>query len=766
MSSRVLPGCVACYSGPHMKDILKWVVFGCLFAVPFLTLYVENDYFFPFITGKNFWFRIIVDLAVVAYIGLALYEPKYRPQWSWILGGSAALLVVMFFANLFGEHPQSSFWSNFERMDGYVSLVHTYLYMLILGSVLKTKTEWKWLLNTSLVVSVLVAVGGLAQYFDVNSIIQLYNIGANSGRLDSTLGNAAYMAVYMLFHIFIVVWLFVESKSIESKIVYGALLPMFTFVLVETGTRGTAIGLAVGVLVMSAYIGLFASQFKEFRKYAIGGFIAIALAIGGFIAFKDSNFIQSQPNLARIANISMDDLRIRTIIWGMAWEGVEERPVLGWGQSNFNYVFNQNYDARLYGQEQWFDRSHNIFMDWLITGGFLGLFAYLSIFAACIYYLFWLPLRHKDESFTALERGILLGLLVGYFTHNLVVFDNIVSYIFFAIILGYIHSRVSKPFSSPFATKKVDEAIVTQAYVPVGIAAFIALVYFVHAPGMAAAGDIIKAFRSLQPSIEQGVQQPPAGPEVMLEHFTQALDRNSFAYQEITEQISQQAMGLARSPQVPEDIRVAFASTSEAQLQELVERKPNDARIHVFIASYYRATNQIDLAAEEMARARELSPDKQAIINQQGFIEMARGQNEAARDFFKTSFELDEDNFEAREYYAASLLYLGDIEGAVALMDSERAEERFAQSDFLFGAARQAGATDLLMRLYEKRIELNPNQAQNWASLAFLYFEQGDLEQAVETLREGGEQIVEFAPAAECIATNIEAGEPEPQAGC
>ena len=43
-----------------MADILKGVVFIGLFAIPFLTLYVENDFFFPYITGKNFLFRIIV----------------------------------------------------------------------------------------------------------------------------------------------------------------------------------------------------------------------------------------------------------------------------------------------------------------------------------------------------------------------------------------------------------------------------------------------------------------------------------------------------------------------------------------------------------------------------------------------------------------------------------------------------------------------------------------------------------------------------------
>jgi hypothetical protein len=36
-----------------MKDILKGIVYVGLFAVPFLTLYVANENFFPYITGKK-----------------------------------------------------------------------------------------------------------------------------------------------------------------------------------------------------------------------------------------------------------------------------------------------------------------------------------------------------------------------------------------------------------------------------------------------------------------------------------------------------------------------------------------------------------------------------------------------------------------------------------------------------------------------------------------------------------------------------------------
>jgi len=738
-----------------MKDFLKFVVYAGLFAIPFLTLYVANDNFFPFITGKNFWFRILIDGTLIAWLLLALYDSQYRPKFSWILASFSALLVVMFFANLFGVHPNSSFWSNFERMDGYVSLVHTFLYMIMLGSMFTTKKIWFWFFNTSVAVATYVAAYGLMQYL---------GFVPGSNRIDSTLGNAAYMAIYMLFHIFIIAWLFVQSTESWHKVLYALLLPMFIFVLIETGTRGTAVGLAVGVLVMTAYIGLFGAQFQQYRAYAIGGLILLMLAVGGFVAGRDSDLIQDQPNLARIANISLDDLQIRAIIWGMAWEGVQERPLLGYGQSNFNYVFNEHYDPRLYAQEQWFDRAHNIFMDWLVAGGILGLLAYLSLFAACLYYLIVRPLLQPDESFTVIERGILLGLLAGYFTHNLVVFDNIVSYIFFAAILGLIHSRVSTPIKS-IATKKVDEAIIVQAALPMGIVAFGLIVYFVHAPGMAAANDLINAFRTLQPSIEQGVQRAPAGPEAMLEEFRTAVGRDSFAYQEVAEQIAQQAMGMARAQQIDPETRAAFAQYAEEQLAELVARKPGDARVHVFVASYYRSTNQLDRAAAEMAIARSLSPDKQAIIIQQGFTALAQGAQAEAAAFFETAYSLDERNLEAREYYAASLLSQGDIDGATALMVDEATKARFANSDYLLGVANEAGATELMIELFETRLAADPSQAQTWATLAFLYYEQADLERAIGLLQEVQTVIPGFASTAACIAGNITAGT-DPQVGC
>jgi O-antigen ligase len=63
----------------------------------------------------------------------------------------------------------------------------------------------------------------------------------------------------------------------------------------------------------------------------------------------------------------------------MVYQGFKEKPVFGWGQENFNYVFNKYYNPAMFDQEQWFDRAHNEFLDWLIAGGLPAFFLYISL---------------------------------------------------------------------------------------------------------------------------------------------------------------------------------------------------------------------------------------------------------------------------------------------------------------------------------------------------------------------------------------------------
>jgi O-antigen ligase/tetratricopeptide (TPR) repeat protein len=732
-----------------MKDILKGLVIALLFAVPFLTLYIADSFFFPYITGKNFAFRIIVEAALGLWLVLALLDKTYRPRFSWLLASFGALLVVMLAATLGAKHISTALWSNFERMDGYITLVHVFIYFMLLGTMFKSKTIWQYFLHTSLAVASLVAMKGLAQ------------LSGSSVRVDSTLGNAAYMAIYMLFHIFITMYLFVQTKVTPYRIIYGLLIVMFVYVLLQTGTRGTAIGLAAGSLAMVAYLGLFAARLPQVRRYAFVAVAGLAILFGGFYAVRDTEYIQNTPSLARIANIDLgNDLRIRSIIWGMSLEGVQERPVLGWGNGNFNYVFNAQYDPRLYEQEQWFDRVHNLVLDWLIAGGVLGFLAYVSVFLALFYYLVVRP----TEAFSVTERAIIFGLLVGYLTHNLVVFDNIVSYIFFAVILGLLHSRVAddRPL---FADIKIPESLTTQIVAPIVVVATIALIYMVNVPGISAARGIITALQTPDLSAR-------------LTAFEELLAEDSFGKQEITEQFAQQAMSLA-TQQVDPAVKEKFLASAEKALADMVTEKPGDARLHVFLASYYRAVGNQERAREELVLAREFSPKKQAIIIQQGIVELAAGNNPAAVAFLKEAYELDTENDEAKEYYVSALMYAGEVETANELVaaSDEMFLDRLAQSDFVLSAANIAQNYGLMATLYERRLAVDGSVAQNWASLAYVYYQQSNasgtdaltkkqlVDKAISTLSRGATAVPTFAPTASCVSENLRNGR-APELGC
>jgi O-antigen ligase/tetratricopeptide (TPR) repeat protein len=738
-----------------MKDILQGIIYAGLFAVPFLTLYVANENFFPYITGKNFWFRIIVEVVFASYVVLALLDKTQRPRFSWLLASFSALIAVMLVASLLAEHRTTALFSNFERMDGYVTLVHVFAYFAVLGSMFRSQKVWQYFFHTTVAVATLVALKGVAQ------------LSGGNTRVDSTLGNAAYMAVYMLFHIFMVALLFVRTRVLPYRIIYALLIVLFVFVLLQTGTRGTAIGLATGSLAAVAYMILFAMKSPQVRRYALGGAAALIVLLGSFYMVRDSAYIQSSPSLARIANIDLgNDLRIRSIIWGMSTEGIKERPVFGWGNGNFNYVFNKQYDPRLYEQEQWFDRVHNIFFDWLIAGGIVGFVAYFSIFAAIFYYLVIAAWR-GDSPLPLLERGILAGLIVGYFTHNIVVFDNIVSYIFFAVTLAYLHMAYSKDW--PHLTNlAIPAPIVKQIIAPAVFVLLVVTIYTVNVPGMKAATGIIDAFRTNNASERLAI-------------FEELLALDSFAEQEIVEQMAQQAMNIAATPgDIDPTVRDKFMASTEKALSNMVEKKPGDARLHVFLASYYRSIGNPERAKAELVLARALSPKKQAIILQQGAVEIGLGNNEAARDFFKEAFELDTNNNEAREYYYASLLTTNDTATAEAVLNEAPSTfaDRLVGSDFVMTALNQAKQYDELAAIYEKRVVADPSIAQQWASLAYVYYQLSleasttdktrrgiMINKAIETLDRGATAVPSFAPTAACVSGNLKAGR-APETNC
>ena len=213
-----------------LEKALKYIVFGGIFTIPFIVFIVDSSQVFPFITGKNFAFRILTELIFGSWIALAFLNEKYRPKKSILLLAIAIFMGVTFIANVFGLEPRQSFWSNFERMEGWITLIHLFAYTTVLSSVLHTKSLWRIFWNTTVVASVGVGLFAMAQLLreylvetlekpSTEGLARLLPIVNQGGdRLDATFGNATYLAVYMLFHIFITTMLLLRYKAYSKKI--------------------------------------------------------------------------------------------------------------------------------------------------------------------------------------------------------------------------------------------------------------------------------------------------------------------------------------------------------------------------------------------------------------------------------------------------------------------------------------------------------------------------------------------------------------------
>lgn len=567
-----------------------------------------------------------------------------------------SVLAILILATIFGENPYRSFWSNFERMEGLVTFLHLGAYFLVASSVINTKTLWRRFFQTSLLASVGIVFYALVQVFGKLAIHQ------GSVRVDATLGNATYLAVYTLFQIFFAVYLVATSSSRFEKWFYSLIGLANLFVMYKTATRGTILGLLAGVLIfgaLSAWRGR-----GQVRKIALSALGVVALIIVLFFGFRHSDLVTNSPVLSRFASISMTETTTnsRFLIWQMSLQGFKEHPILGWGPENYISVFDKYYNSAMWPQEPWFDRSHNVFFDWLINAGLLGLVAYLALFILTLWYI-W---RSKED---LVIKSLVTGLLAGYFIHNIFVFDNLISYIFFFSLLAWVNVVYADGGTIEVPSKHKAEPIENDSlrYLFAGmvIVVMCGVMYFVSIKPIQAAQGLIRGII------------PNQDPAVTLESFKSVLALNTFGSGETREQLLNAAVDVAGRDDVSPELRQAWFDLATSQMAEAIKSGRQDgARANLIFSTFLARFGSADKnyythALEYADRARLFSPKKQSVLMQQSMLHLARGEagdQAQALELARQAFTLDEAYPEARKNYIFVAMYAGKNDLAKALL--------------------------------------------------------------------------------------------------
>lgn len=727
----------------QVLKIIKYLTLGGVFLIPLVALIVTESLFFPFITGKNFCFRILVEIIFCLWIILAIYDKRYRPKFAnrriTILYLLSAFILVLILSTVFSVNPYKSFWSNYERMEGLVTFLHLFAYFLVLGCVLNSEKLWKIFFHTSLGVSLIVACYGILQLTGTLDIHQ------SDVRLDATMGNASYLAIYMVFHIFIAFWYFLKTQD-WYKWFYLVIAFLETIVLYHTATRGTILGF-VGGLILTALLIIVFSSSKKIKIFSSSFLILMVLIAGLFLALKNSDFIKQSPVLSRFSSISFQDNQnqARFTVWKMSWEGFKERPILGWGLENYNLVFNKYYDPVLWEQEPWFDRAHNVFFDRLTTNGILGLLTYLALFGSVFYYLL---LKRKKYNFSEYDSAIICGLLAAYFFHNIFVFDNLLSLIIFFSFLAYINWRTSDELQTESRSPIIgSEDYKKPALSVIAVIVVIFFIYFINIPGILASHGLLSSFQSASSG---KIDEAYAG-------FEKVLSYDSFGAAETREHFTNFASQVIAQQNIDASLKEKIYNSAVKEMKKQIELTPQDIRYMVFLASLYNKGHQYEKAVEILEKSIELSPKKQQLYFELGTSYLNNKEYNKAEEVLRTAYELDTNFDDARKIYAVALVFAGKVEESEKLLE-EGFGKNLIPDERLIRAYVGINRFDRVVVLWGKMIELNPTNAQYRVNLAASYLEIGEREKSIEQLQKAIELEPKFKQQGEYYINEIRSG--------
>lgn len=767
----------------HFNQIEQWllrVVKACLYLVVFAPILITSVFFFPAIFTKVVYVRLLMEIALIAYVPLAIMSPQYRPTKNVVtlLVGLFAALVVI--TSLTGINFNFSMWGNYERMDGIFSWAHYWALFFIAASVLKTKREWQKLFAASIVAALLIAWYGFLQRAGSSRV---YESGV--GRITGTLGNPGFLAAYLLFHLTFALHILLDKLvAWKWRIVAGIALVVLLVAEVLTGIRGAFIGLLAGLGFFVVGYTIFVAS-PRLKKITIPVFALFFVVIGLLFVFRSHDVVRENQIFGRFFDIRLDDetTQTRLISWGGALKGIKENFWLGVGPQKFDVIFNKYFNPEFYtlvGSETWWDRSHNMFLEVFSTMGVFGMLVYMGIGAGLFFLLWRIGASSRDNR---LEALLIAAFFIAYFIQNLFVFDSVSTYIALALLMGYVVARSHETGSPAFFGARFEAlgewlarvsgvvfSPIKPAYWKIGLVlAFVLVAPVAYAENVKLIRHNIVFLSALRPDKKSFSDR--------LEIFRETLAISDFDQREVAIKLGQfvSQHALSNSLTLPE-LTASFSFTLTT-FEKAVQANPKDVRL---LLSYGNAANtygelllkakETDQAARVLKKAENILLEAASLgrARQQVFFSLAnthliRGDNNRAIDVIEQTIALNENTPSA--YWVASLAYIQAGENDQAIAAGLAAIEKgyhFAQEQEVSPIAKiliNQKEYEALLVFYEQLAQDIPTGTAQ-AKLAALLAQMGRREEAVAAAREVIERDASLRAQAEEFIRIVESGVP------
>ncbi|MGH2524034.1 MAG: O-antigen ligase family protein, partial [Anaerolineales bacterium] len=353
------------------------------------------------------------------------------------------LVLVYLISTLFSVSPHASLFGSYQRLQGTFTTLSYLIFFAAVAANLRRRAQVERLLTSVIITSLPISLYGLLQRYRLDPLPWG---GDTVGRITGNMGNAIFLAAYLIMSTLVILGRVVrsfqailtddDSKALPANIVratlYIFILAINLIAIYFSFSRGPWLGLLAGLFF---FFVLLALQLR-IRALALS-IIGLAAALAVFLVlFNIPNGplerLRQVPGVGRLGQVFETETgtgRVRVLIW----EGVVKlmtphppivypdgrtdqwnalRPLIGYGPEALYVAFNPFYPpdlAQVEARNATPDRSHNETFDALAFTGVLGLAVHFALFVAIFYYgLKWLGLvgtRRRQIVFLALVLG-------------------------------------------------------------------------------------------------------------------------------------------------------------------------------------------------------------------------------------------------------------------------------------------------------------------------------------------------------------------------
>jgi O-antigen ligase len=623
-----------------------------LFLIPFSLLLVcpgsfcSFNLFFPYITGKAIYFRILIEIAFALTLILILKNINYLPKKHEYIFWSAILLILINLILIpFSLRPYLSFWGNAERMEGFWGLFHFILWFLVLYIIFRIDPEFKKTIFYSLlIVHYLVSLKEISQYLQ------------GTIRPDSTFGNATFVGFFSVLVIFISLYFLKGASNLEKLLIFIAIIFSIANIIISE-TRGSILALGIALPISLLYYFL-TSNVK--LTYKVLFLVTLIFLLIFFYYFINSEYAKYIPGIRRIYDTLRDPraYMARYLAWRIFINAWKEKPILGYGLENSPIAYFKAFNPEIYNYEEViFDRPHNKYIEILVTTGIVGAIVWFLFILS----IFWTILKNLEDRYS---KAVFLGFILAYLGQNLTLFDIQASYIPFFLGLSLLAPKINS-IKERKSYERLSLVVLIYGLLGIGIIVNLIHFYFVY--------EIIKA-----------IQAPyPDG----LEKFEKLISYNTQFIPEIAVMTSRYVeANIAKVRSLYEVGRI-----TQIYIKAL-EKDPYDARIYNILTLHLSRVvnaerlskldyqNDLNLLYEIFRKYIELYPKYPDIQMQYASILQSLGETEKAKEILE-NLRITYRESTRIIYLLANLYYqIGDKEKALELLRENFARKFYPQT--------------------------------------------------------------------------------------